>query len=104
MSTLNENQERAKCGEPGTAVLVAMSGISAQTAAALTDGQLYVITCASAYHYAAGADPTATTNSPMWPANVPNYITGTGKKYAFINVTEQADATVFITPLNGYRV
>ena len=104
MGPLTEATIRSKAGNPGTAVLVSMNGTSAATTAALTDGQLYVITCPQPYHYVSAATPTATTNSSWWPANVPNYVTGAGVKLAFIKPSGGTDATVYITPLYGYRV
>ena len=104
-SVQSDNEFRALHGEPGTAVTISMTDASAATAAALTAGQMYMLTSPSALHLVLGATPTATANDTYWPANVPFYfVPRTAVKAAVIKYTGADDATVTITPLNGYLV
>jgi hypothetical protein len=105
MSVLSDNEFRALHGEPGTAVAISMTGTSAATAAALAAGQVYMLTSPSPLHLVLGATPTATTSDTYIPANVPFYfVPRTAVKAAVIKFAGADDATVTITPLNGYLV
>ena len=105
MSYLTENEFRSLHGEPGTALTVAVGESSAATAAALTAGQMYMLTCSSALHMAIGATPTATSSDTYIPANVPFYfVLRSDAKVAAIKFSGADDATATITPLTGYLV
>jgi hypothetical protein len=103
---MSENSDRSllnRIGHPGVAEVVAVSGTTAATAAALTEGATYLITAALAFHFAAAA--AATTNSTYWPANVPLYITmNSAVTLAFIAASGATPGNLFVTKLNGYGV
>lgn len=103
-SKLTESEFRALHGHPGTDMTVSMSDTSAASATAIAAGVVHCVISTSAFHYELAASPTATTSSRYWPAKTPLYLTlNSALKIAVIKASGEDNATVWITPLTGYR-